>query len=436
MKTHFVVLSFLVAVAGPIQQPMLLGQTNRAQRNLGTVVLNFDMSALQGDARTLTAILTQPGASAIKKSVPIKAAQGTPTIRFDDVPAGDWAVTVRGENRSGVVTCSGTSSASVVANLSTVGTITLSPATFSFSWQQERIKWKMHLGNPILQQSEEGWDSEHYYFDDPTVVKRDGVYHMWYSSAENMRGDETFWIAYATSTDGITWTKHGPVFGPGSGGEWMEKGAMSPAVIDDQGLFKMWFVGTNNPINYHNGVGYASSRDGKTWEIETDPVLPTSSSIGATWHPAMMKREGLFYLFTGASKSRSSYPMDILLFTSTDGKDWQSRGKVYSARGDRSWQSSGIAPCEVLYDGNRFKMFFTGFGREGFSIGYAESREGMNWFDTYSSPILSPAETTPWPTRAVGFPAVMRDQQKLKMWFSAITKESPRYQIGYAEEAR
>ena len=128
--------------------------------------------------------------------------------------------------------------------------------------------------------------------------------------------------------------------------------------------------------------------------------------------------------------------MDIILFTSTDGKKWQSRGKVFSARGDRSWQNSGVAPCEVIYDENRFKMFFTGLGEDDFSIGSAESREGIHWVETSSRPALGAADTAPWSTRAVGFPAVMRDGGTLKMWFSAVTTDSRRYQIGYCEESK
>jgi hypothetical protein len=128
--------------------------------------------------------------------------------------------------------------------------------------------------------------------------------------------------------------------------------------------------------------------------------------------------------------------MDIFLFTSTDGKNWQSRGKVCSAQAEKAWERSGIAPCEVLYDANRFKMFYTGFAGEIFSIGYAESREGMNWSEPYNVPLLGPADTAPWSTQSVGLPAVIRDEGKLKMWFSALTTDPRRYQIGYAEETR
>jgi predicted GH43/DUF377 family glycosyl hydrolase len=432
MKMHTVVTSLLMVMIGILQPASLIGQSDRARWNRGAVVLNFEKSITQGDARTLSVVLSRAGFAPLKKSTPAKLT----TIRFDDVVAGDWIVSARAENRSGIGICSGTSTVSVGSNRTTTGTITFIPALFGFTWTQERIKWKMHAANPVLEPSEEGWDSEHYYFDDPTIVKRDGVYHMWYSSAENLRGNETFWIAYATSPDGIAWTKHGSVLGPGAGGRWMAKGASGPTVIDDQGVFKMWFVGENNPYNYHHGIGYATSRDGTTWEVDVDPVLPTNASLAATWHPAVLKKDALYYLFTGVTTSPNGYPMDIALFTSTDGRTWQGRGKVLSARREKAWQSSGIAPCEVIFDGNRFKMFFTGFEAESFSIGYAESQEGINWIETLTTSLMGPADTAPWSTKGVGFPAVLMEDGKLKMWFSALTEEPRRYQIGYAEESK
>ena len=436
MKMSLVALSLLILLTGPSQPSTLLAQETDPRSGQGTVILNFDNRSLRGDVRKVHVMLVRQGSPSLKKSAPIGSLDGRTIVRFDGVPSGDWYVAVRGENRSGLGNCTGTSNIFVENNRTAEAEITLNPATLSISWGEVRIKWKMNAGNPVLRQSEDGWDAEHYYFDDPTVVKRNGVYHMWYASAENLRGGETFWIAYATSRDGITWTKYGSVLGPGAGGEWMEKGAMSPAVIDDEGVFKMWFVGANQPENYHHGIGYASSRDGMTWKVDPEPVIPTGTSIGATWHPAVLKREGLYYLFTGIANSPAANPMDILLFTSTDGASWQNRGKVYSARRERLWQSGGIVPCEVLYDANRFKMFFTGMEGETFSMGYAESREGMNWTETSRYPVMKPADTAPWSTMAVGFPAVIRDEGKLKIWFSAITTNPRRYQIGYAEEAR
>ena len=214
----------------------------------------------------------------------------------------------------------------------------------------------------------------------------------------------------------------------------MDKGAVSPCVLYDQGVFKMWFVGAMNPMRYQNGIGYATSSDGKNWDIDQQPVVPLGQYFAATWHPAVLKKDGLFYLFIGASQSSQDYPRDIVLMTSLDGRNWTFRGKVLSSRYDVSWQRTGIAPSEVIFDDNRFKMFYTAFHDESFCIGYAESLEGINWLMASDRPTLNASDAYPWRVVSVGFPAVLRDGGKLKMWFSGLCDKPQRYQIGYAEQ--
>ncbi|KKP85160.1 MAG: Laminin G sub domain 2, partial [candidate division CPR3 bacterium GW2011_GWE2_35_7] len=92
---------------------------------------------------------------------------------------------------------------------------------------------------------------------------------MWYSGSNN-----TNWrIGYATSTDGITWTRNsgnnclgtlgdGCLFTKAVNGNWDDAHTYYPYVIKDETIYKMWYTG-------HDGsnvrIGYATSNDGLTW---------------------------------------------------------------------------------------------------------------------------------------------------------------------------
>jgi len=107
----------------------------------------------------------------------------------------------------------------------------------------------------------------------PAVIKDGPTYKMWYSGS-----DGTYWRTYyATSSDGLTWTKYNNAIPSnsdssstdgriplGSSGKGDETGASSPSVIKDGSTYKMWYAGTDNVSSYGRTF-YATSSDGLTW---------------------------------------------------------------------------------------------------------------------------------------------------------------------------
>src|SRR5210317_652590 len=64
--------------------------------------------------------------------------------------------------------------------------------------------WVKHDNNPVLTIGEPGsWDDFVAYL--PTVLKIDGIYHLWYEGARETTNAK---IGYATSSDGINWEKY------------------------------------------------------------------------------------------------------------------------------------------------------------------------------------------------------------------------------------
>ncbi|HOW66736.1 MAG TPA: hypothetical protein P5055_00535 [Candidatus Paceibacterota bacterium] len=103
-----------------------------------------------------------------------------------------------------------------------------------------------------------GWEDD---INRPTVLKRSDGYHMWYTGQTKDRSS----IGYATSADGKKWNRMSakPVLSPEQ--PW-EKGAlMCPHVLwdDEARLFRMWYSGGGQ---YEpDAMGYATSPDGLHW---------------------------------------------------------------------------------------------------------------------------------------------------------------------------
>ncbi len=109
-----------------------------------------------------------------------------------------------------------------------------------------------------------------------SVLKQDGVYHMWYGGASGGGGNQG--IGYAVSIDGKNWAKSvdNPIFYKDDGPSWRDERTYTPRVLYDANRFgghgspeqyKMWFTGRQlSSGNY--AIGYAA----------INPVLAFSTS--------------------------------------------------------------------------------------------------------------------------------------------------------------
>lgn len=128
--------------------------------------------------------------------------------------------------------------------------VALVESTNGIHWSQPRIV----LGpNPATD-----WEAD---INRPAVVKRADGYHLWYTGQARGRS----WIGYATSADGLNWRRMSerPVLSADA--PWEKVAVMCPHVLWDQASqqFRMWYSGGEQ---YEpNAIGYATSRDGLHW---------------------------------------------------------------------------------------------------------------------------------------------------------------------------
>ncbi len=406
----------------------------------GSLVFSLEKRTIPSEVKVVIAKLERRGYRSFVDSVFVSGAIDSVKPRFGDIPPGLWLLRVQAKDSRGIVRYAGTENVKVVKGRTTQTVVYMTPTPrgdveITLVWGKSRLKWKMSAENPVLSQASGSWDGDHFFFDDPFVLKVDGIYYMWYVTGYNASGghEDAFWIAHATSIDGIHWTKHGPVIHPGPPGSWMEKGADGPSVIYENGVFRMWFEGHSSG-RYHNGIGYATSTDGKFWAVNYQPVVTTNSSRPTMWHPCVMRKDALYYLYFGVSSSASLSPGDIYVMTSTDGDNWIDRGRALTARRNLSWEASGIDAPHVIYDDNKFIMLYTGFSPNSGAIGVAESFDGFTWFGTSDLPTLTATDTSPWRTTLVGYCSALKDNGKLKVWISGLVTQPTRYQIGFAEQ--
>jgi len=149
--------------------------------------------------------------------------------------------------------------------------------SLGLGYSSDGVVWEGYDGDadgkadPILQGSGSGWDTD--YVSRATVIKvSDTEWKMWYSGGT---GSMNHGIGYATSSDGIHWTKDAgnPILHKTDTGypgyPWRNKRTYTPMVIDDgSGIMKMYFSGeSSDPTLSADGVviGYAEALPTEVW---------------------------------------------------------------------------------------------------------------------------------------------------------------------------
>jgi predicted GH43/DUF377 family glycosyl hydrolase len=117
------------------------------------------------------------------------------------------------------------------------------------------IAWSKYAGNPIMvSDPKDKWES--FLVTDSRIVKVNLTYHMFYHGAPGPYG---YQIGYASSTDGIHWTRYpnNPVLTLGAPWAWDGYSLSQHWVLWKDGVFKMWY-GARDYGNVFQ-IGYATS---------------------------------------------------------------------------------------------------------------------------------------------------------------------------------
>jgi predicted GH43/DUF377 family glycosyl hydrolase len=292
------------------------------------------------------------------------------------------------------------------------------------------VGWTKYPPNPVFDVGATGaWDSGNVY--DPVVLYDGSTYRMWYTGDQ---GGNPRRIGYATSTNGLTWTRSAvnAVLSEGDSGSWDDSGVRGAAVISDGGLFKMWYTGNNAAGDVR--IGYATSNDGITWNrYGSNPVLdlgPAGAWDDLRVSRATVLKDGSTYKMWYEGRS-SSGAVSFGYATSTDGIIWNkyAGNPVLTSSPAPAWDYSIYSPHVILADGV-YHMWYAGgnFSGTAYETGYATSADGIQW--TKRGRVIQQGPDGAFDRYGADFPTVLRVGDMAKMWYSGY--DGSTYRIGYA----
>ncbi len=322
-------------------------------------------------------------------------------------------------------------------------------STFTVSFAQ--TAWTKYDGNPVLNPGPSGaWDDGFIAF--AKIIFEGDKYHMWYAGG---RGEVFTGIGYATSLDGISWTKYNdptttsdlyaesdPVLVAGQSGDWDDAVVSCPAVHVIDGTYHMWYGGSTDPNVFETAsIGHAISADGISWAKDTlhNPVLTpgTSGSWDDVWifRPFVLFTDGIYHMWYDAWNGVSNQVRIGHATTPHPDSAWTKDpdNPVLSFGSSVSWDWPRVDARSIIFDGNIYHMWYSGGGFFTWKIGYATSPDGIVWIKDTSNPVLNLGTSGSWDDKSVAFPSVMLDTTEsiFKMWYTGSGSNWDGH-IGYA----
>ncbi|MCJ2556744.1 MAG: PKD domain-containing protein [Candidatus Thermoplasmatota archaeon] len=250
------------------------------------------------------------------------------------------------------------------------------------------IEAEVHLkgGNYELQWTKKGVSldlggaqgNDDYHVISPRILKEGGLYKMWYSGSDGPH----YRILYATSADGISWAKHGMVLDIGAPGEADDTHIAYHWVLKEGSTYKMWYSGLDEYTPYGGiyRIFYATSPDGISWTkhgviLDADP--PGGAGHPLTHRPCILNDGGSYKMwYSGRDQAGTRR---ILYATSSDGTSWTKHGVVFDVGPPGGLEQTGVTTPFVVNLAGQYVMWYAGLNGSEARIFLATSQDGLSW---------------------------------------------------------
>jgi len=271
---------------------------------------------------------------------------------------------------------------------------------------------QLNNGNPVLRMGTgSDWDSMMVTI---SATKVDGKYYIYYQASTGTSYSSPWAVGVASSNDGLSYTKYSgnPILRPRV--ESYDYIAIHDSVVMKEGdTWKMWYAGDRGIVGQKDvNVCYATSVDGLIWtKRSSNPVMANNVQNNA-WNGTDIRIKGIikegasYRAFVCGDNSDGIFNYAQLgMATSIDGLIWSGNASNPLYGAGNGWEGGDINYGNGEAANGTYRVWTNKQTGPGQKIGYTYSMDGVNWQDSGAS-IISPVANTIY-EKNIRWPAVI-----------------------------
>ena len=303
-----------------------------------------------------------------------------------------------------------------------------------------RFQWQRDPANPVVA-PDPSLPEESTRCMNPFVIRVDDTYRLFYSGGDP-DGHQRICVAMASVDRPTDWKRHGVVLDLGEPEAFDANWCVLPCLHRFGDRLHLYYTGndgTAKGLQSFRGIGLAVSEDGVHFERRSSEPVITGDQVSEYPENRGIAGGGTILedrLVDGSVRYRMYYTLAVgvpsddvrvdqekhcAVCHSVDGVDWTDHRIIMSPRADVQSEDVAVAAPYVWQEDDVYRMLYCGIGtRWGFySISEAVSRDGYEWErgEGDANLSLAPGQQGSWESQMVEYPAVIRENGKLRLFY-------------------
>ncbi|OKP95381.1 hypothetical protein [Paenibacillus sp. P46E] len=222
---------------------------------------------------------------------------------------------------------------------------------------QDGVEWLEPAQNPIDKPTADE-TARGAYMSDNEIILVNGVLECWYRFTDPDNNIERLYRK--KSSDGLTWTAREVVYDLSG----TDRAVLSPALIHENGIYRMWYVQPNGDIFLAESETGASD----SWGEPVPVPLSYRSDTYRPWHISVFK-DGpeLYYLILNAFEPDSDVYRHVLIGHSKDGTSF---GDIFlllspNTRETKRFDSFYLYRASLVRAGSVYRLYYSAYSTAG-----------------------------------------------------------------------